>query len=86
MFFHHETLWLTEFLSGNWTKLPERYPQWVNQWLVLSLYFEEDTMWNEQSVIGDEKARNILKSATVYIRFLTSYIVESVTKTVNSGV
>lgn len=67
-------------------KLPERLPQWVNQWLVLSLYFEEDTMWNGQSVIGDEKAQNILTSVTVYISFLTSYIVESVTKTVNSGV
>lgn len=67
-------------------KIPERLPQWVNQWLVLSLYFEEDTMWNGQSVIGDEKAQNILTSVTVYISFLTSYIVESVTKTVNSGV
>lgn len=67
-------------------KLPERLPQWVNQWLVLSLYFEEDTMWNGQSVIGDEKVQNILTSVTVYISFLTSYIVESVTKTVNSGV
>ena len=42
--------------------------QWVNQWLVLGLYFE-DTMWNGQSVIGDKKAQNILTSATVYISF-----------------
>ena len=52
--------------QDTWTK---SFLQWVYQWLVLSLYFEEDTMWNGQSVIGDEKAQNILISATVYISF-----------------